>query len=100
MSEQYITESYLRRQIEEKAFSEVGVILSDLCFTGFHLYPNLDYWSEQSIVDLAHDDARYFRFTIKDRFYRPGGTVKRSPPKGVDDSTGTTGQYTPIRNGG
>ena len=100
MSEQYITESYLRRQIEEKAFSDVGVILSDLCFTGFHLYTNLDYWSEDSIVDLARDNARYFRFTVKDRFYRPGGTVNRSPPKGVDDSTGTTGQYTPIRNGG
>ena len=40
------------------------------------------------------------RVTITDRFYRPGGDIERGDPKSVDNETGTTGEYTSIRNHG
>lgn len=105
MSENYVTESYLRRGIEQKAFEEICAILTDLCFDGKSSVDMNDWDSDGKIYGLVqrhedHEMHQRFIFTIKNRFYRSGGYVHRDDPKDVSQGTGTTGQYTTIRNGG
>ena len=111
----YITESYLRRQIEvNKAFPEVSTILLDLAFARWWSVhkagiASKDWFTKSKLYQDSHpgtsegkverEYSTLLSYTITDRFYRPGGEVLRGDPQGVSQEPVTTGEYTSIHNG-
>ena len=115
----YVTESYLRRQLEVNVFARAILdIMADLVITPHPLKDkqaviNADYWLTSGKLTFAPDADPIFPFhhyptkvsemlglKITSRFYAPGGEVVRGDPQDITDDRGTTGQYTTIRNGG
>lgn len=106
MSNDYITESYLRRSIEYHAFTAVTDILWDLLDRPDIYLQNLasKYWYSDNKVSrnwaADHHSQRVFDIHIHDRFYRPGGDVERGDPYDADGGPVTSGEYTVERNHG
>ena len=107
---QYLTESYLRRQIEVgEIFANLWVVLGDLAFDkGKVNYGGLNANGWFKSGDLLLGAVPKFNpygehvmhFKINDRFYKPGGTVIRGPAQNSKQAIGTTGQFSKIRNDG
>ena len=117
-SDDYITESYLRRRVEAEGTDataykqgtqsichQMAILLADICW-GPHKPPsemthlNTDEWASKHGVFVGQDRT-YWSIYINNRNYEPGGNVKRSPPTPRQSSgAASTGQFTTIRNGG
>lgn len=109
----YITESYLRRKIEcEHIAPAMASVLLDLAsISGAGVWRTVcDHWFKDGKIQVTgafkdrhtgkYDVFDFLEIEITSRFYKPGGVVKRSQPKGLSDVPQQTGQYTPIKNGG
>ena len=110
--ENYITESYLRRQIE------VGHIFPNIldalqriiCPPGFHFQTDSDDWFDKGTITATTKSHDYLKpylspvkigITITNRFYTPGGTITRGAPTPTQSAGPLcTGQYSTIRNHG
>ena len=106
-NENYVTESYLRRQIEVNTLSHlIADIFGDLAYNGaWFNHPNDDDWLNGGKITCIIDGHGYsmtgmIDIYIKDRFYQKGGQVLRSEPKDLDEGVVTTGEYSSIRNHG
>ena len=94
-SDDYITESYLRRRIEvegtdataykegtESICHQMAILLADICW-GPHKPPSemtwldTDEWASKHGVFVGRDRT-YWSIYINNRSYEPGGSVKRS----------------------
>ena len=107
---QYLTESYLRRQIEVgKIFANIWQIFGDLAFDkGKVNYGGLNsnswFNSGELLLGAVPTYQPYgehvMAFKINDRFYEPNGTVIRGKAQNSKQSIGTTGQFSKIRDDG
>ena len=104
--ETYITESYLRRQIECNTFAHlIGDIMADLATSGWFNHPHCDDWHSKGEIGVVIDSSDHGMYEIlmieiKNRSYQPGGKVLRDDPKDLDSGVVTTGEYSSIRNHG
>ena len=104
----YVTESYLRRAIEVDFFApRVLDVMLDLAYSTpfldrFAYEREATKWQSEGYIGFGADGHTHPPFAIANisRFYAPGGKVNLGPLKELDSGTGTTGQYTTIRNGG
>lgn len=104
--EHYVTESYLRRQIEVGIIApRILDVMCDLAYVWnidrFEAHVDGDAWLSDDLIQFGENGKHPpFSIHIDNRFYGQGGTVNRGQMEDVTDNTGTTGQYTTIRNGG
>ena len=107
---QYITESYLRRDIEvNHIFRDIWIVLGDLAYNkGRVKYGGLNangwYKSGELLLGAVPTyqplGLHVMAFHINDRFYQPGGTVIRGKAQNSKQAIGTTGQFSKINNNG
>ena len=107
IEDKYVTESYLRRGLEVDFFAvKLLDIMLDLASPNpfadrFAYVRNSRDWESSGLITYgSKGETPPFKLQITSRFYAPGGKVETGNLKDLGGGTGTTGEYTTIRNGG
>ena len=111
--ESYITESYLRREIEVGEMAPVILQTLARLVTPDHIQwepIDADDWFDKGEIRMRAKNRLYTKgaphpielgITITKRFYQPGGTIVRGTPTPTESAgPECTGQYSTIRNHG